>query len=375
MSGRRAYCTTRRRGSLSTIPKACPNNSIVDQGCPSSVTGVRSAAALADTLNIALELKPIPSPFYHFFGPEGNSTRGAWTIALWDMPIRFGDGYQLHFPVACVPGDDPVLLGADFLDRCVINNPQNKIVLLRKDGRTHECRTYKHTDGHRYLEVAPREEAQQQYALLQGRWTIVKEKQRLACTLHERTHASPASLRMLIERNGLWDNALTEYIRKLCADCTICVRTGRPLPSRKVSLSHIDAKFNSTVGVDFFFWSRDPSHTVPCIHAMCMGTSFSEAEPVPSREMEQAARIFESLWIHQHGRPVHAAYDPEFNSASFVEMLSKHGIVQQPRPARRHNKMGRVERKHHTIKLILSRIALTNPGATDRWIVKFGIFL
>ena len=291
------------------------------------------------------------------------------------MPLRFSDGHKIHIPVACVPGDDPILLGADFLDKCVINNPQNKLLLPAKNGQVHECRTYKHGDGHRYLEVAPREEGQQQYALLQGRWRTLADKKKLANILHERTHASPASLRMLTQRNGKWDNALARHIEALSATCNICVRTGRPLPSRKVSLSHIHGRFNSTVGVDFFYWSRDSSHTIPCMHAMCMGTSFSEAEPVSSRDTREAANTFESLWIHQHGRPGHVACDPEFNSSSFLEMLSRYGIGQQPRPARRHNKMGRVERKHQTIKLILSRIALAIPNATDRWIIKFGLFI
>ena len=315
------------------------------------------------------------TPFFHFFGPPDNASKGAWTVAKWLMPVSFASGHQLKVPVACVPGDDPILLGADFLDHCIIDNPSNKLTLVSPDGNRHECCTYKMIDGHRYLEVAPREEGEQHYALLQNRWTTLKDKRRLIDILHERTHASAGSLRMLMDRNGLWDNKLHQHVQEVCKKCSICVRTGRPLPSRKVSLSHIPGEFNSTVGVDFFFWNRDEAHTVPCLHVMCMGTSFSEAEPISTREMSRSASAFETLWLHQHGRPVNVGYDPEFNSSIFLAMLRKHGITPNPRPARRRNKLGRVERKHQTIKLILSRIALANPGASDRWIVKFGIFL
>ena len=108
---------------------------------------------------------------------------------------------------------------------------------------------------------------------------------------------------------------------------------------------------------------------------MCMGTSLSEAQPVFNREMKQTASIFETLWICEHGRPVHLAYDPEFGKAEFLQMLHLHGITPKPRPARRHNKLGRVERKHATIKLFLDRLLLENPAASNHWLVKQAIFL
>ena len=119
------------------------------------------------------------------------------------MPLRFADGYKMQVPVACVPVDDPILLGANFMDLCVTGNPKNKIILGRKNGEAHACKTYKHEDRHRYLEVAPRDEGKQQYALMQGRWRTFTEKRKLASIVHDRTHASPASLRMLIERKVL----------------------------------------------------------------------------------------------------------------------------------------------------------------------------
>ena len=106
-----------------------------------------------------------------------------------------------------------------------------------------------------------------------------------------------------------------------------------------------------------------------------MGTALSEAQPVESREMKATSSIVETIWVHQHGSPTALGFDPEFNNVHFLRMLSRNGITAQPRPARRHNKMGRTERKHRSIKLILSRLALAYPEENDTWLVKFAVFL
>ena len=350
-------------------------NPVIDDGCPSSIAGLSSAAALADRLNIPLNLRPIAKPFLHFFGPEDNSTEGKWTIAEWLLPLRCKDGFQLRIPIACVLGSDPILLGGDFLESCILDNPGSKLILLDKQGKEHHWRTYKHRDGHRYLEAAPREQGQQQYSYFKTNCGTLEQKKKFLAMLHNRTHASQPSLRMLMQRNGIWDRRLKRHLESVCTNCNICLQTGEPLPARKVSVTHINCTFNSEVGVDFFYWPRGQGNTVLCLHAMCMGTSLSEAQPVASREMSTSAAAVESLWIHQHGRPVALGFDPEFNKAEFLAMLKRNGIIARPRPARRHNKLGRVERKHRVIKLILSRLAHAYPQASSVWLVRFATFL
>ena len=364
--------------SLSATALAPPPNllcnPVVDPGAPNSIGGLNTIAALADRLNIPLRLQPSKSPIYHFFGRKGNSSPGAWTVATWMMPVLFQSGTRITLPVECVPGDDPILVGLDFLDHCILDNPKNRIILER-DGKQHIISTFKHSDGHRYIEIAPRNEGQQHYSFLSGQWKTIQDKKDLINLLHQRTHGSSASIKMLMERNGLWTRGLKQHLESVCKNCATCVQTGLPLPARKVSLSHIAGQFNESIGVDFFYWNRTQADTVLCIHAMCMGTGYSEAEPCLTRDMTLAAERFEAIWIYNHGRPVNCAFDPEFNKSPFLEMLSKHGVIPKPRPARRHNKMGRVERKHRTIKLILSRLVLDHPTASNWWLIKFGVFL
>ena len=116
-------------------------NPVIDDGCPSSVAGICSAAALADRLNIPFNLKQIPKPFFHYFGPPENSSRGSWTVATWLLPIAFNDGFRTEVPIACVPGNDPVLLGTDFLDNCELKNPANLLIFVDPSGKRHEIAT------------------------------------------------------------------------------------------------------------------------------------------------------------------------------------------------------------------------------------------
>ena len=189
VTGRRAFCTHTKKRTLSTGTNASEINPVIDDGCPSSVAGLSTAAALADRLNIKLTLRPISNPFLHYFGPESNSTAGKWTIAEWLLPLRFQDGFKLRVPIACVMVSDPVLLGGDFLASCILDNPGSTLIYLDKSGKRHSCHTYKHEDGHRYLEAAPQEHGQQRYAFYQSKCRTLEQMKRFVKMLHDRTHA------------------------------------------------------------------------------------------------------------------------------------------------------------------------------------------
>ena len=176
-----------------------------------------------------------------------------------------------------------------------MHNLSNELLFRDDIAEEHSCRTYKCEDGHRYLEVAPKEHGQQQNVLYQRSCKTLAERRNLINLIHQRTHATPASMRILMQRNTLWHPSFKQYAEELYHNCAICVRSVEPLPSRKVSITHIDCQFNANVGVDFFYWQRSASRTVICLHVMCMGTKLSESQPVESRDMQAAARIVESM--------------------------------------------------------------------------------
>jgi len=70
--------------------------------------------------------------------------------------------------------------------------------------------------------------------------------------------------------------------------------------------------------------------------------------------------LFESIWIARHGAPVTVGGDPEWGKQPFKNVLDTHSIRWEPRPARRHNKTGSVERKIGILKPILLKLALDN---------------
>ena len=165
-----------------------------------------------------------------------------------------------------------------------------------KDGK-HPCRTYKIQDAHRYLEVAPKERGQLQYLLLQRNFNILAEPRKLVALVHQWTHATPATIQLLMQCNNEWHPNLKSYVEG-CGKCDICLRTGELLPSRKISISHMDCKLNASFGVDFLYWLRSPFRTLICLH----------------------------------GWPVATGFDPEFNNSDFLSAATeRRGTTASPR--------------------------------------------
>lgn len=90
------------------------------------------------------------------------------------------------------------------------------------------------------------------------------------------------------------------------------------------------------------------------------GTVYSEVIITESRRADRFRDEIEELWICSHGFPRKISEDDEFNRAPFRKALEARGIEFKPRPSRRHNKCGIVERNNGTIKRILER--LVNAG-------------
>jgi hypothetical protein len=162
-------------------------------------------------------------------------------------------------------------------------------------------------------------------------------------------------------------------LRKAVQNCEICVQVGRPAPSRKISPIRVVAEFNQTVQVDFMFITlRNVSLTL--FHIVDSATAYSTAQIVPSRDLEHAAHLFETLWISAHGAPSSLAADPEFARTVFKQLLDAHHIIFAERPARRHQKTGCVERKNGVLRPILHRISLADSSSPLSVIVARGIF-
>lgn len=160
--------------------------------------------------------------------------------------------------------------------------------------------------------------------------------------VHRYTHAHPTELRELCEDAGILDKNLDDLISQVSAACEICNKNGRPHPSRKVSLTHVNEAFNEEIQLDFLFIKHKD---VTVLFITDAGTGYSELALVESLHVAVFTREIERSWVRRHGAPRALSADDEYHNNPTMAYLRTHGICFKPRPARRHNKTGIVERK------------------------------
>lgn len=94
------------------------------------------------------------------------------------------------------------------------------------------------------------------------------------------------------------------------------------------------------------------------------GTGYSELALTRSRSMDTVISVLEGYWVCRHGAPQAISADDEYNRKPLRAYLRSHNIQFKTRPARRHNKIGIVERKNRTLKAILSKLNDEKSSAT-----------
>ena len=176
----------------------------------------------------------------------------------------------------------------------------------------------------------------------------------ISSKLHGYSHLSFEDMRTLCQRGDVLTPVLEQALRKVAGRCSSCKQTGRPANSRKISFSRILGSFNKHVQVDFLFAKE--FHNISILHIVDVHTGLSTAHLMPSREMTLSARALEVNWINLHGSPAVVSADPEFFNSKFAEALRYFDITFQPRPARRHNKLGVVERKNSVVRTLIQRL-------------------
>lgn len=81
-----------------------------------------------------------------------------------------------------------------------------------------------------------------------------------------------------------------------------------------------------------------------------VSTGFSATVTLDSRSIKTATRPFEVAWCNVQDPPDRVSSDPEFGNQVFADSLKYLGIKISPATARRHNKIGVVERKEYFIR-------------------------
>ena len=284
---------------------------------------------------------------------------------LWSLPVRDIGGITGYMHFHLVAGTEPLLIGDDVLKCSMTDNMSDRLHLFQPDGTRLTYHTYCSQGGNRRrLSVVPPpqdfelELSSDMRSYMSSHISYLNKHgpMKFAQRLHNYSHATSDDMKRICKMANILDRRLQKCIDNVYSACHVCCRTGRPKTSRKVSLSHIASTFNQSVQVDFFFPTiRGIRRTL--LHMRDRGTGYSEIEALPSRDLDDAAVSLDRTWLSRHGAPGTISGDQEFNKGAFKRLLKAHDILFEARPARRHNKVGSVERNNAVLRVILDRIA------------------
>lgn len=142
---------------------------------------------------------------------------------------------------------------------------------------------------------------------------------------------------------------------EIVSNCMVRQKPGTPLPSNKLSFTHVCEAFNNEVQVDFLFYTIcSPTYCI--MHIVDAGTAYSETALASQRSSEVMIALCETIWTHCHGAQSNFSAESELTKDRMRSFLVSHRMTVKLRPARRHEKTGIVERKYCTIKNILERL-------------------
>lgn len=172
--------------------------------------------------------------------------------------------------------------------------------------------------------------------------------------IHSFTQTHPMEIIRICKDAGILNLTLEAAIGKIDAVCEVCARNGRPKPSKKVSMKHINEEFIEEVQICFTFHDIQQEKQILLVMTD-KGTGYTECTIVSGRSTKTITESVESMSFYQHGMPQKTSADDEFNKKLFLKFLQAHNVAFMTRPVRIHNKLGIVERKNAILKIILNK--------------------
>lgn len=338
---------------------------------------MNNAATLCDMLGIPLLLDPPRDLYMHGWGQDCLDPKlieCSWTLTLHDI-----DGQPTSFTFDLVEGDSPLLLGLDIKQHSnTMNITTPRYIKFKRPEDKSPRRFVSYikpdpVDGTLRLrmELVPHSNS-----TVRSLMANIKKRPdlSLAKKVHRYTHATIEEMKGIFKNAGRLTDGLQTALENVFDACEICNSSGRPHNMKKLSLSHIDKAFNNEIQVDFL-WC-DIKGTKYCIlNITDTATCYGERVIASSRSVGSMTKLIESHWICQHGAPGGISSDPEFDTAEMKKFLQQHNITFLPRPARRHNKTGIVERNNGVFKAILKRVEREKTTATAMTLVARASFL
>lgn len=302
---------------------------------------------------------------------------------MWCCKVTDLHGREVEFEFDIICGDAPLLIGLDYdklADTRSIDHPSTWTVKL--GGKHFEFGIYLSRDAggnyRRFVEF--RAKPQTLLALLsrsrrmQGVYKMAElHPERLALRLHGWSHFTLDQMRRLAKQADVLTPQVDHELQKIVRRCDSCPLTGSNVSSaglRRVSLTkNLHPQGNRLVEIDHVSHVLSSSPAVReqlCLSMACNSTGYGETPPVASKSLPVAVATIEQVWILRHGAPEMLAGDPGLGGRVMSAFCEQHSIVWEPRPPRRHNAIGVVERRNGVMRLVLERLVSGNDSLLQR---------
>ncbi len=323
-----------------------------------------------------LVLDPPRELYYHSWGCVGADPKPI--VATWTLVVQDSGNRPTAIKFDLVNGESPLIVGLDvkrYSD--TINTTKPSWIEFKRPSDTAARRFFTYIDedeqqnGRLRIEIVPHKNSC--YRSLLGIVAKKADKNSLK-RIHRFTHASAKEMKTILKDAGMLNPELEEYCEKIHDACDICASTGRPAHRKRISITHINEKFNESVAADFLV-AFIGSEKFQVLNIIDMGTNYGERTIVSRRNADEMKNRIETEWLYHHGAPRFFCTDPEFTKPLLKNFLKSHGIITQERPSRCSSKNGKVERNNGIFKHILSRISREKTSSSPATIVARASFV
>ena len=346
---------------------------------------------------VPLQLVAPRDTYQHGWGQDCHDPK--LIVCTWVLNVQDKNGHTCKLVFDLVNGSSPIVFGLDASRYTNASNLcSNPTISLQRpqDDVRYTFSTYIAPESPQKplclrtrIEILPRPDdtsAQHVGSLLNTlSRTTDRNPRSFATRVHRYTHVHPEQLKDICDRVGILTNELASAIDTVDSSCNICAQHGRPLPSKKISLTHVNEAFNEEVQLDFTYaviyrkqaGNSNEYHREKHILLVMTdtGTRYTEAATVRDRSIPTMIDTYERFWLCRHGASKRISADDEYNRRSLMRYLETHDVAFHARPTRRHNKLGIVERKNGTLKNVLRRLAMIHSNASIETLVTRATFI
>lgn len=350
---------------------------LLDDGAPYSGMGLREFTVLQPILlpNWKGTMHAVPDVLqdysYWQYGNGDHSSDPRRILGSVPLCIKTDEGNVMSVRHLIIEGSSQWVIGRNVTMKCNIQHIGGNKLVLRDSNDTEQLRD---VGFHSYLpyerfvpssiDFSKHVSSQLYCATAQIHENIThrpwNEKRKVIEKVHRHVcgHSKYHDMKLLLERNKIWNAEVKKYPSQVLDSCPDCLTTSQAQSTRKVSLSSLSRNFNDVLCVDHYHLDGNR-----IFHIMDSVARYSVGDVVQEMNMSTAIPIFESLWVSAFWEPKVVLYGSAFDNSEFTMYLESHNIECRPLPPRRHNK-NVIESKHRVIRDIFIRLKGSSNDTT-----------